>query len=196
MRKGVLLSLFIFIVSIFSLWAQSNNYSDVVTIEPTLSYQHIRYHVPQYNNKSGLGLGLFVGYDHFEDDYRSSGVQLSFEHFQYPTFYNYTDIKLAGVFKARLIPKDDPNTNTRLFFAFGTGADFVFREDGDFGAYMYLSGGLELVFFGDDRSDITVKADVAGTFQNGSALIHASVGLGIRLGFGRPIEGSKEEVVR
>lgn len=188
MRKGVLLSLFIFIVSIFSLWAQSNNYSDVVTVAPSFSFQRILYDVPQYNDKDGLGLGILVGYDHFQNDYRSMGVQLSAEYFEYPTSYNYADIKLSGTFKFRFLPNKKPDANTRLFCTFGMGADFVFREDHDFGTYFYLSGGLELVLFADDRSDVTFRADVAGTFQYGSSVLHASVGLGIRLGMGKSLD--------
>lgn len=171
-----------------SLGAKSNNYSDVISFAPSCSYQRILYEVPQYNDKTGLGFGVLVGYDSFKNSGSSFGLQLTAEYFDYPISYNYIDLKLSGTFKFRLIPLNNSDTTAKLFVTLGAGADFVFRDDGDYGAYIHLAGGLEFVLYGDDRNDVVFRTDVAGTFQKGSTVLHASVGLGVRLGFGKSFD--------
>ena len=193
MKRLILLLLFVGAFSVLSLAARSNDYTDVISVAPTVSFQRILYEVPQYNNKNGMGLGLLASYDSFKTDRSSLGLQLSAEYFDYPISYDYFDLKLSGTFKFRLIPLNTPDTTARLFMSLGAGADFVFREDGDFGTYIHLTGGLEFILYGDDGSDVVLRTDVAGTFQQGSTVFHASVGLGVRMGFGEKFETAKPE---
>ena len=88
---------------------------------------------------------------------------------------------------------NNPDTRAKLFMSLGAGADFVFRDDGDFGTYIHLTSGFEFILYGDDRNDIVLRTDVAGTFQKGSTVLHASVGLGVRMGFGEKFETAKPE---
>lgn len=193
MKRLILLLLFVVAFSVLSLAARSNDYTDVISVAPTVSFQRILYEVPQYNNKNGIGLGLLACYDSFKTDSSSLGLQVSVEYFDYPNSYDFIDLKLSGTFKFRLIPLNTPDTTARLFMSLGAGADFVFREDGDFGTYIHLTGGLEFILYGDDRSDVVLCTDVAGTFQQGSTVFHASVGLGVRMGFGEKFETAKPE---
>ena len=201
MKKILLLLLFL-IVSILCLGAKSNNYSDVISVAPSFSFQRILYEVPQYNDKNGLGMGMLVSYDSFKNSGSSLGLQFSAEYFDYPSSYDFIDLKLSGTFKFRLLPAGRSDTDARLFVLFGAGADFVFREDGDYGAYINLMGGLEFLLYAGDKSDILFRTDVAGTFQRGSTVLHASVGLGVRFGFGKSFdekpaaEPVKEEPVK
>ena len=178
--KRIIISLILIITTLTSLYAQDTKSRDTLTVTPSLSYQHIFYSVQDYTDKDGFGPGLGLSYDHFFNPKTSVGAAVSIEHFIFKDFYHYTDLKAQATAKIRLFKFNSDSEDVGLFITLGAGCDFVFRNDADFGAYPLVNLGLEAVILNERDVDAVIKTEVGLTRQNGSMVLQANIGAGIR----------------
>ena len=174
-----------------TVYASDSSQINCITFSPTFSFQRIFYSVDNYTNRNGFGLGAGLSYDHFLNSKTTLGVAVSYEYFIYRDFYHYNDLKTQATVKRQLCNSE--KNNTRLFLTSGAGCDFVFRNDCDFGVYPLFNLGLETVIKGTRDTDITLRTIVGITIQNGSVVLQANAGAGLRFGFGKPVSEEKKK---
>ena len=106
------------------------------------------------------------------NDYVSIGTDISCEYHNFPDFHSYHDLKADVGFRSILLPLNEKET-IRLNYSFKVGADFVFRDDKDFGCYpLIVIAGFDFSFKLNDRSSIKTGVDFAQTYQKGSDVFH------------------------
>ena len=176
-----------------TVYASDSSQSNCITFSPTFSFQRIFYSVDNYTNRNGFGLGAEIAYDHFVNSKTTLGLASSYEFFVYRDWFNYNDFKIQATAKRQIAHKSNDKAETRLYATAGAGTDLVLRNDGDFGVYPLFNLGLETVIKGTRDTDITLRTIVGITIQNGSVVLQANAGAGLRFGFGKPVTGEKDK---
>ncbi|MCR4675950.1 MAG: hypothetical protein K5634_01825 [Sphaerochaetaceae bacterium] len=171
----------------------SDNYVHRVTLTPQLVYQHIYYKDQKYGDLDTLGAGMGLEYGYRLSSGTEACGSVSVEHYSYPGFYDYLDLKMAAKVKQQLFTVG--NGPYAVFKAnAGAGADWVFKSNGEKELYFLVLGGLSMDVLSANRYSepyIGLKVEAQGTFQGGSTVLHVLGGLEISYSFGGSNGGSK-----
>ena len=192
-NRVIILIVLIGTAAVSGVFAKDAGRSESITVSPLFSFQRIFYSVDNYTNRNGFGLGAGLSYDHFLNSKTTLGLASSYEFFVYRDWFNYNDFKLQATAKRQIAHKSNDKADTRLYATAGAGTDLVLRNDGDFGVYPLFNLGLETVIKGTRDTDITLRTIVGITIQNGSVVLQANAGAGLRFGFGKPVTGEKDK---
>ena len=192
-NRVIILIVLIGTAAVSGVFAKDAGRSESITVSPLFSFQHIFYSVDNYTNRNGFGLGAEIAYDHFFNSKTTLGLASSYEFFVYRDWFNYNDFKIQATAKRQIVLKSNDKAETRLYATAGAGCDLVLRNDGDFGVYPLFNLGLETVIKGTRDTDITLRTIVGITIQNGSVVLQANAGAGLRFGFGKPVTGEKDK---
>lgn len=155
-------------------------------ISGSYGLQYIFYTSPTDGNpnKYTTGLGASGAFSIPTKNRRiRASARLSTEYYNYKDFHSYHNLKLSGNIMYRFFPSDNSST-CRLFVSAGPGADFVFRDDGDFGIYFLGNTGLLFTNKLNNGTDFIAGANSDITLQKGSWLFHLCAVSGIRIRLG------------
>lgn len=158
---------------------EDNNLSVSFVITP-YTYQRIKYadHNPSSRGSFyGIGTGLGISYE--INQVFSLGTDLFYEYHSFADFHDYHDLKLNERLRVKVLTFGQKK-NITLNLSIGAGADFVFRDDGDFGCYpLVVMSGIDLEYKEKNRLIIT-GLDCSMTWQKGSRVFHLTPYLGFR----------------
>ena len=155
-----------------------------ISVGPSLNFQYIMYNSENYQNRNTLGPGLSFSFDYALSNTFDVGTTVSYEYESYKNFYSYHDLKVSVNATLNLLSESRQEPNVYLSVLLGSGVDFVFRNDGDFGAYILSRSGLILNVRMSEKTDFVFKPVFEFTFQNGSTLFHSSTVIGVRVKLG------------
>lgn len=172
-----LLLILVFCLMATSLYAESAS-KMTISAGPSLNYQHIFYDSDNYQNRKTLGPGFSFSFDYALSHPVALGTNVTYEYESYKNFYSYHDLKVSLNAIVHLSKKDRADRVVNFYALMGSGVDFVFRNDGDFGLYFLIRSGLAADFRLSTKVNLYVKPLVEMTFQKGSSVLHASLGIG------------------
>ncbi len=98
----------------------------------------------------------------------SAGISSSWH--RYNEFHEYRDIKTDVRMCFKVLESD--NLQYRMYLLLGAGIDSVWRDDGDWGCYPMVIGGIKESFFLKENTSLDWGCDAAYTFQDGSRVFH------------------------
>ncbi len=193
MKKGVLVSIaLIVMLAVGGTVFASGNHTDSLTISPSFSFQRIFYNAGDYEDRNGFGLGMDVSYDRFVRNRNAFGFACSYEYFVYNEFFNYNDFKVQVTGKLQL-NKGSMDDKAKFYFTGGAGCDMVLRSDKDFGVYPLINLGIETAFKSSENMDTTFRLNSGLTIQDGSIVLQAEAGIGIRAYLNKPAAGEAKK---
>ena len=150
-----------------------------ISAGPSFNYQRIIYDSDYYPNRKTIGPCFSFSFDYSAYEHIQFGANVTYEYESYRNFYKYHDLKVSINATVHLSYRNRTERNVNIFVLMGSGVDFVFRNDGDFGLYFLTRLGLILDIRLTEKTSIYIKPVGELTFQDGSTVLHSSAGIGV-----------------
>lgn len=168
--KKILVTITILMFSLLFAYSESS-YSMTMHINP-YSYQMIGYtdNSPEARS-SEIGFGVGTEFYFKRGKNTHIGTEVLYECHSFRDFHDYHDIKVSARIKSLLMPLNKEET-VSVNYRCGIGADFVIRDDSDFGCYAMVIVGAEIQRKFSEEASIQAGMDFGFTFQRGSDVLH------------------------